>query len=496
MNCQQFENLLSARLDGELAPEDAALLQAHLESCAACQALAAAMEEQNARLRKGFASRKSTAASVAQKISQDYELKVPDTFSPVDTFNSVALGALKILADLPTDELKGPDTFSSLKRRRSSPLRWLPLGLAAAAGFFAAYLIFRPGPKLPEVGTIAHLSSTTPIPLTTEPASTFTCGQLALATGKVEICPSNSSTWRPMETGGAVPIDARVRTGDGIRCEFQMTDGSVVRMNQDSELRFAGSRHIELSSGQVWSGAAQSKTPFTVSADPTTITADATRFDVSKTPEKTSLIVFDGAARVKMIGTDLRVTSGQEMQIVSGRASQPRPVPDLSLAAQWIDELLLLKGRDNPELTQRIDDLLARLGEDKMQYLYEEEIRGLGDHCVLPLTRYIQSDRSAREPTRRRRAAEILSDCAQPWCIPYLIELLSDRDGDVRAAAGRALVRVSHVDIGSDEQWRNAPDTVRNDLIAQWQQWWNRNKSHIPGAGVPDTKDRSSGNKV
>jgi len=171
-------------------------------------------------------------------------------------------------------------------------------------------------------------------------------------------------------------------------------------------------------------------------------------------------------------------------------------VPDLSLAAQWIDELLLLKGRDNPELTQRIDDLLARLGEDKMQYLYENEIRGLGDHCVLPLTRYIQSDRSAREPARRRRAAEILSDCAQPWCVPYLIELLSDRDGDVRAAAGRALVRVSHVDIGSDEQWRNGSESERADLIARWQQWWNRNKSHIPGAITPDAKVGSQSNKV
>lgn len=464
MNCQQSENLLSARLDGELAPEDAAPLQAHLDTCAACQSLAATMKEQDAQLRRGFAPRRIAAAS--------FELKVPDTFNSRQTER----------------EIKVPVTFS---------WNWLPLGLAAAAGFLLAILIFRPWQKPPQVQTaIARLSSTTQIPLTTQPGSIFSCGQLALATGKVEICPSNSSTWRPMETGGAVPIDARVRTGDGIRCEFQMADGSIVRLNQDSELRFAGSRHLELSSGQVWSGVAQNKTPFTVSADPTTITADSTRFDVSKSPEKTSLVVFDGAARVKMIGTDLRVTSGQEMEVVAGRASQPRPVPDLSLAAQWIDELLMLKGRDNPELTQRIDDLLARLGEDKMQYLHEEEIRGLGDHCVLPLTRYIQSDRSAREPARRRTAAEILSDCAQPWCVPYLIELLSDRDGDVRAAAGRALVRVSHYDIGSDDQWRTAPDSARAALIAQWQEWWARNKSHIPGAAVPDAKDHSLSTKA
>jgi len=485
MNCQQSENLLSARLDGELSPEEEAQLQAHLESCVACQAVAAAMEAQDARLRGGFASRRIVAASSAEKTLADlrtdpqkaqYQSKVPGTFN---------LDSQTIRAD---DHIKGRVPFSSGR---------LPLGLAAAAGFAVAVLIFRPWQKpVRIVRTVMQPSTNTQAASTTQPDAVFTCGQLALATGKVEIRPRDSSVWRPMETGGSVPVDACVRTGDGIRCEFQMTDGSVVRLNQDSELRFAGSRRLELTGGQVWSGVAQNKTPFVVSADPTTITADSTRFDLSKTPEKTSLVVFDGAAQVKMSGTDLRVTSGQEMQIVAGRASQPRPVPDLSLAAQWIDELLLLKGRDNPELTQRIDDLLARLGEDKMQYLYENEIRGLGDHCVLPLTRYIQSDRSAREPARRRRAAEILSDCAQPWCVPYLIELLSDHDGDVRAAAGRALVRVSHVDIGSDVQWRNASDSDRAELINQWEQWWSRNKSHIPGAVTPDAKVGSQSNKV
>ena len=494
MNCQQSENLLSARLDEELSPEEEAQLQAHLEGCVACQAVAAAMEEQDERLRGAFRLRRSAAASAAQKTLTELpkiQLKVPDTFSSesqkIQAGDEIR-GSLPVSSKQAAGQIKGRVPFSS---------EWLPLGLAAAAGFLVAVLIFRPWQKSPEiVRTITQPSATTQVASTTQPDAVFTCGQLALATGKVEIRPRDSSVWRPMETGGSVPVDACVRTGDGIRCEFQMTDGSVVRLNQDSELRFAGSRRLELTGGQVWSGVAQNKTPFVVSADPTTITADSTRFDLSKTPEKTSLVVFDGAAQVKMSGTDLRVTSGQEMQIVAGRASQPRPVPDLSLAAQWIDELLLLKGRENPELTQRIDDLLARLGEDKMQYLYENEIRGLGDHCVLPLTRYIQSDRSAREPARRRRAAEILSDCAQPWCVPYLIELLSDHDGDVRAAAGRALIRVSHVDIGSDEQWRNASGSERAELIARWQQWWNRNKSHIPGASVPDSKDRSSSNKV
>jgi len=84
MNCQQYENLLSARLDGELSPEEEAHLQAHLESCVACQAVAAAMEEQDERLRGAFRLRRSAAASAAQKTLTELpkiKLKVPDTFS-------------------------------------------------------------------------------------------------------------------------------------------------------------------------------------------------------------------------------------------------------------------------------------------------------------------------------------------------------------------------------------------------------------------------------
>jgi hypothetical protein len=47
----------------------------------------------------------------------------------------------------------------------------------------------------------------------------------------------------------------------------------------------------------------------------------------------------------------------------------------------------------------------------------------LGDHCVLPLTRYIQSERS-RGPGRqskRASAARILADLPQPWSIPDLL---------------------------------------------------------------------------
>ena len=100
------------------------------------------------------------------------------------------------------------------------------------------------------------------------------------------------------------------------------------------------------------------------------------------------------------------------MKIVNGRLGEVHQVDDLVVATRWVHEILVLKGRDNPELGRRIDDLLAQIGETKVDYFYEQEVKALGDHCALPLTRYIQSDRSHRDEKKRVRAAQILSDIA------------------------------------------------------------------------------------
>lgn len=40
IDCEKFEEMISARLDGELSPEDERLLQAHLDKCPSCRAMA------------------------------------------------------------------------------------------------------------------------------------------------------------------------------------------------------------------------------------------------------------------------------------------------------------------------------------------------------------------------------------------------------------------------------------------------------------------------
>ena len=73
----------------------------------------------------------------------------------------------------------------------------------------------------------------------------------------------------------------------------------------------------------------------------------------------------------------------------------------LAQASSWTNALLTVEGRDDTELQLRLDELLAGLGQSKLELLFEQEIRALGTSCVVPLLRFIASPRSFGDPEKR-----------------------------------------------------------------------------------------------
>jgi ferric-dicitrate binding protein FerR (iron transport regulator) len=192
------------------------------------------------------------------------------------------------------------------------------------------------------------------------------------------------------------------------------------------------------------------------------------------------LTVIEGSTRVEGKESQVIVRKGQRTQIKEGRASKPMSVLDLVRSVDWADEILILKGRESPELFRRVEDILAQIGEAKMQLLKEEDIRRLGDHCVVPLTRFIESERSRGEKEKRHRAALLIADLAQPWSIPDLIDLLKDSDGEVRYQAARGLKRLTHLTFGAEpEQWRNRSPQAQK-AHQEWRAWWRENEYRYP----------------
>jgi HEAT repeat protein len=184
-------------------------------------------------------------------------------------------------------------------------------------------------------------------------------------------------------------------------------------------------------------------------------------------------------------GPNQIVSSGELAKIVNGQITEKNAADPLllMLTTRWVNEILVLKGRDNPELARRIDDILAQLGQLKGSFMDEQEIRGLGDRCLLPLSRYLQSPRCEGEAQRGRRqmAARILADMALPWAIPELIELLDKDDPEVRFQAAKGLERLTSVTMGHrPEDWRRNSREIMLPAIKSWQQWWRQNQYRCP----------------
>jgi hypothetical protein len=433
MQCEDALNLISARLDGELSSDDRQRLDAHLGECADCRATAEAMQLQDAQLVRGFAPHRRAAVEVADRVSAQ-------------------------LRPAP----------------RVRPGRWIPVFAAAAAGFLLAVLLLRPWQKVIEIQPVRGGPSVATSQERTAPHPQYaSIGRLDIATGAVQVLAPGQSDWEPMATGASVPASARVRTGPGVRCEFAMSDGSEVRLNENSELLLSEPRRLDLKEGQVFSNVSRGAQPFQVAVAGTTVTALGTRFDIRRQQDAVILAVLQGTTKLDVGGSDQVVDQGQVVRLADGKLTRLQAADELDRATQWIYSLLIHKDPNNPELQDRVNQLFAQIGKGKMELLREDELKGLGDRCVLPLTRYLQSNQAPEMEFRRIEAARVIGDVAQPWCIPYLIELLGDHDGNVREYAIQALRRLTTGGPGpSPDEWRNMSPSQAHAAQVQWQLWW------------------------
>src|SRR5690606_40114537 len=162
-------------------------------------------------------------------------------------------------------------------------------------------------------------------------------------------------------------------------------------------------------------------------------------------------------------------------------------------AERWMQPLLTLGGHGNPELLQRVDALLARIGRTKLAYLYEQDLRNLGEYGALPLLRFVQSEASPQEPDRRHTAMDILADTAPIWMVPDLVALLEDDDPAIRVASARGLARLTGTDQGkAPEKWAADP-TELTAAVSQWRQWWQQHRfaCPTPPAGIAPQWDQA-----
>jgi hypothetical protein len=324
--------------------------------------------------------------------------------------------------------------------RRRPPGRLVSLAAAAAAGFLLAFLIYRrPAPPgAPEAF-------------------------LSVATGPVESLRGGS--WKALSPGAGVAAGDQIRTAPLAKCEIRTSDGSVIRLNEATEIELKGARAVHLKEGQIYAQVAPKKDPWKFSTDQCFFQSAEGALDLTHDPPEammkkfdpprpvTSLAVIEGRATLTGGVAEQEVLPETACNVVQ-RTPEPAVGIDPLLRSRWVHDLLKARRKDDPEVARRVTLLLARLGRTKTPELFEQEIRSLGDRAVPALLSIATRPPPELSAYDRRAAAGILADLAGPPEVPSLVPLAGDPDGEVAEAAAKALSRITGKRMQGGDAWR------------------------------------------
>ncbi|REK11998.1 MAG: hypothetical protein DWQ37_13335 [Planctomycetota bacterium] len=439
MRCDEFQSGFNAWTDRELPEEQAAELEAHLAECAACQAAAEALQAIDGELRTAFAPRRRAAAQLADRVVLAVHEASTATPSPSPP------------AQQPTG-LAWPEALSGV-----------------AAGFLLAAAVFRPWR---DDAAKANAAVRQPI------------ARMAAASGPVEVQMARHLPVFTCPPAAPIARDSIVRTGPTARCELTMKDGNALRLDCNTEVKLHGSEAVEVHRGRLFAISLPESKRLKIQSGGGTITPQgAARFAVDCQRPAVRLTVVDGMACVQTSNRSRQVGPGKQVRIVEGRVEDDPEARDALLETAWVTGVIALRGADHPELVERVNRLLAKVGAAKLSLLYEEELRRLGDDGVPPLLAYLAATRDTPQVQQRATAARIVADVAEARRIAELIALLTDANADVRFHAARGLERLTGRNQGLDAKtWQSGPWLSCEGPYEKWRTWWAANHDRYPAA--------------
>jgi hypothetical protein len=443
MRCDEALNQLNARADGALPSESAGDLEAHLAACSECRAAAEGLSAIDADLRRAFAPRRDAAIALADRAVAAARQAAA---SPVNVAAPVAAPVA-----------------------RPSRLAWGQVLAALAVGFLLAVALFRPWES----------RSSAPSALALEPVA-----HLAVASGPVEVRPASQQHFYTCPDAAPIASDTCVRTGPAARCEIALADGNALGLDCNTEVTLHKSEVVEVSRGRLWSSSQPGKKGVELqSGGGTIVPKPASQLTLECQPQAVRVIVVDGTVDVRTGRGTTEVGPGKQVRIVGGKVEEDTEWHDALLETAWVNSLMALRSSQHPELVERVNQLLANVGDAKLSLLYEDELRRLGDDGVPPLLAYLAATRDKPNVARRTTAARIVADVAQVRWIADLIVLLADKNADVRFHAARGLERLTGRDQGCQAQaWQAAPWATCEGPYQKWLDWWAANRDRYPAA--------------
>lgn len=283
-------SLLSARIDGPLTSDQQRSLDSWLAESPDNLVMAEAFSTQHGELRTVFEPRREAARQTA-----------------------VAVARQLTSAPSPAPERRGPLWWRLL-------VTPLPAACAAALLIGLGLFVFNRG-RQPETKNNTAIA-----------ANTFDESSL-LGSLKPRTKPEAPKTT-------AVAVGDTIETKPGEKRRVVLPDGSLLYVNQNTEIELTGDRHVKLRKGNIFLEAirAQSEAQrFIVETSKKSVKALGTKFAVSAdNAGETGVLVTQG--KVEVSGLEQKLTSGQELPIGSEKIT---PAPRASAALEWTKDLMI-----------------------------------------------------------------------------------------------------------------------------------------------------------
>jgi hypothetical protein len=311
--------------------------------------------------------------------------------------------------------------------------------------------------------------------------------KLAIAIGTVETRVGNEGDYKPIAVGGELDLNAWIRTGPKSKAAFDFTDGTELRINENSEILVEHSRSIEIQVGELLAAFPTPRTPnpMSIKTKYSPITFEGGMMTVGfrnrepddpliKTVSRTvtTIRVIEGAAKVGSAQYTQTVTGSYRCTLVDKTLNTPDQLGDISIPTRWTHEILVQRGRKTPEVELRLRGMLPMLsrypaGEEDLS---ESGFRSLGTLSVPFLIDYLRKDATIQEIVRRRATARLIGELATREHVGGIAEVLNQPyDAETRVLLAKALEHLTGTNLKMDEAFWRGDKTEPG--IKAWNDW-------------------------
>ncbi len=152
---------------------------------------------------------------------------------------------------------------------------------------------------------------------------------------------TSGKLWSALHVEQQVGLGSEIRTPPGVQARLDLKDGTVLRLNESTQLTFEASRKLSLKEGELLAEVSPGgeANPFYIETPVGHLRVTGTKLNVQATEDHTTVDVTRGLVEVTGSGTKVEVGAGERAEVKAGAAPRVNLSRDLADVTRWSREV-------------------------------------------------------------------------------------------------------------------------------------------------------------